>query len=290
MIECAICTRHPHDPADSCTPFCIEVPQPKGKAKVLHRHLPDADCTTECRSREADLGRVCGPCAQKIRDDLDTLVDSWAATEDPAFPGGTSGDGRAKSSPLPGGTDWMDWRQGADLFGVLTTWVRDWMDIYALAGPRRGDLTSITGWLRAHLDHAANSHPAIDDFADEIRKLAQRGRRLAGEVPDHGQRVPCPTDDCGRTLRVRTADIDERVRCHKCGIERTAGQLLAIAMLADKWVPAETAADVAGVSARSIRTWGERGHIDRGPDGYWLPSVRQYVAERNAKLQTRRTG
>ena len=290
MIECAICTRHPHDTADDCTPFCIEVPQPKGKAKVLHRHLPDADCTTECRSREADLGRVCGPCAQKIRDDLDTLVDSWAATTDPAFPGGSSGDGRAKSSPLPGGTDWMDWRQGADLFGVLTTWVRDWCDVYALAGPRRGDLTSITGWLRAHLDHAANSHPAIDDFADEIRKLAQRGMRLAGEVPDHGQRVPCPTDDCGRTLRVRTADIDERVRCHKCGIERTAGQLLAIAMLADKWVPAETAADVAGVSARSIRTWGERGHIDRGPDGYWLPSVRQYVAERNAKLQTRRTG
>lgn len=278
MIECAICTKHPHDPADDCTPFCIEVPQPKGKTKVLHRHLPDADCTSECRSREADCGAICTPCAQRIRDDLDTLVDSWAATTDPAFPGGSSGDGRAKSSPLPGGTDWMDWRQGADLFGVLTTWVRDWMDIYALAGPRRGDLTSITGWLRAHLDHAANSHPAIDDFADEIRKLAQRGRRLAGEVPDHGQRVPCPTDDCGRTLRVRTADLEETVRCKRCGIERSAAQILAIASRQDAWVPEETAADVARVSVSTLKRWAKAGHVQREHGRYWLPSVREYKA------------
>ena len=175
MIQCAICTRHPH--------------------------APDDDCTDDCRTTEADLGIICTRCADRIRRDLDALVDAWAATENPAFPGGSSGDGRAKSSPLPGGTDWMDFRQGADLFGILGTWVRDWCDVYALKGPKYSDLTSITGWLRAHLPHAANSHPAIDDFADEVRKLAQRARRLAGEVPDRGQRVPCPTDDCGRVLR-----------------------------------------------------------------------------------------
>ena len=82
MLECVICARHPH--------------------------LPDTECSRDCRSRDADLGTICTGCAQRIRDDLDTLVDAWAATESPAFPGGSSGDGRAKSSPLPGGTDWID--------------------------------------------------------------------------------------------------------------------------------------------------------------------------------------
>ena len=279
MIECAICTKHPHDPADDCTPFCIEVPQPKGKTKVLHRHLPDADCTSECRSREADLGIICSSCAQKIRDDLDTLVDSWAATEDPAFPGGTSGDGRAKSSPLPGGTDWMDWRQGADLFGVLTTWVRDWMDIYALAGPRRGDLTSITGWLRAHLDHAANSHPAIDDFADEIRKLAQRGRRLANGDVDKAQRVQCPTDDCGRWLRVNAHDPEAHIRCKACGTDWTSGRLILVGMSAnvEVWLDPEAASEATGKDPSTLRKWARAGKIERSHGRYELHSIRQQM-------------
>lgn len=256
MLECVICARHPH--------------------------LPDTECSRDCRSRDADLGTICTGCAQRIRDDLDTLVDAWAATESPAFPGGSSGDGRAKSSPLPGGTDWMDWRQGAELFGVLTTWVRDWCDIYALAGPKRGDLTSVTGWLRAHLDHAANSHPAITDFADEIRRLAQRGRRLAGEVPDRGQRVPCPTDDCGRTLRVRVVELEAVVRCKSCGIERSSAQILVIAGHSEAWVPGETAAMVAEVSLATIKRWAQGGHIEREHGRYWLPSVREYKAKRGA--------
>lgn len=256
MIQCAICTRHPH--------------------------APDDDCTDDCRTTEADLGIICTRCADRIRRDLDALVDAWAATENPAFPGGSSGDGRAKSSPLPGGTDWMDFRQGADLFGILGTWVRDWCDVYALKGPKYSDLTSITGWLRAHLPHAANSHPAIDDFADEVRKLAQRARRLAGEVPDRGQRVPCPTDDCGRVLRVRTAELEEAVRCKRCGVERTSGQILLIASRADAWVPGETAADVAGVTMSTLQRWAKAGHVQRERGQYWLPSVRQYKATKGA--------
>lgn len=257
MLECVICTKHPHEPGAECTDHCISV--------------------------EADCGVICTRCQNRIRANLDAIVDAWAATEQPAFPGGSAGEGgRTKSQPLPGGTDWMDWRQGDDLFGVLTSWVRDWCDVYALAGPGRPDLTSLTGWLRAHLPHAANSHPAITEFADEVRSLAQRGRRLAGEVSDRGQRYPCPTDNCTRTLRIRTADLEASVHCPSCGITRNTAHLLALAVRADAWVPAETAAEVAGVKPAAIRKWAQAGKIERENHRYWLPSVREYAATRSA--------
>ncbi len=248
MLECVICTTHPHEPT--------------------------AECTPDCRSADADLGIICSPCAQRIRRDLDALVDAYALTTEPAFPSGSGGDGRAKTSPLPGGTEWMDWRQGADLLGTLTSWTRDWMETYALAGPKYSDLVSITGWLRAHLPHAANSHPAVDDFASEIRKLANRGRRLTGEVRDNGQRIPCPTDDCTRTINIHTADLDQHVRCKGCGIERTAGQVLLIAARSDAWVPIQTAADVTGRNPTTIRRWIKSGKLEHNNGRVWLPTAR----------------
>jgi len=256
MLECAICTKHPHE--------------------------PDEDCTGECVVTDADLGIICTKCAQRIRRDLDALVDTYSLTADPAFPGGSSGEGRARSAPLPGGTDWMDWRQGSDMFGTLTSWIRDWCDVYALAGPKRADLTSITGWLRAHLPHAANSHPAITDFASEIRTLAQRGRRLAGEVSDRGQRYPCPTDECGRTLYVRMDDLEAYVHCPRCDVSRKAAHLLALAVRADAWVPEQSAADAVMVSVSTLKRWAKADHVQREAGKYWLPSVREYAATRRA--------
>lgn len=254
MLECAICTKHPHEPGE--------------------------DCTSECRAVDADLGIICSPCAQRIRRDLDALVDTYALTAEPAFPGGSSGEGRARSAPLPGGTDWMDFRQADWQFGILYSWIRDWCDIYALAGPKRADLTSITGWLRAHLPHAANSHPAITDFADEVRKLAQRGRRLAGEVSDRGQRYPCPTDDCTRTLYVRMDDLEADVHCPSCDVSRSTAHLLALAVRADAWVPAETAAHAVDITVSTLHRWAKAGHVQRENGRYWLPSVREYKMSR----------
>lgn len=257
MLQCAICAKHPHEPTE--------------------------DCGAECRDVTADLGIICSSCAQRIRRDLDAMVDAYAATENPAFPGGYAGEGgRTKSQPLPGGTDWLDWRQGSDMFGTLTSWIRDWCETYALAGPKRTDLTSLTGWLRAHLPHAANSHPAVDDFADEIRKIAQRGRRLAGEVSDRGQRYPCPTDGCGRTLYVRMSDLEAYVHCPRCDVSRKAAHLLALAVRADAWVPEQSAADAVQVSVATLKRWAKAEHVQREDGKYWLPSVRDYAATRRA--------
>lgn len=273
MLECVICTKHPHEPGAECTPLCIEVPQSKGKTKVIHRHAHEVDCNTDCHTADADLGIICSPCAQRIRKDLDALVDTYTLSAKPPEATG-HGERSASTHPLPGGTEWLDWRQGSDLFGVLTTWTRDWMETYALAGPRRGDLTSITGWLRAHLPHAANSHPAIDDFANEIRDLANRGRRIVGEVKDNGQRIPCSTDHCTRTVHVHTADLDQRVRCRSCGIERTAGQILLIASRSEAWVPIQTAADVTGRNPTTIRRWIRTGKLEHNNGRVWLPTAR----------------
>lgn len=274
-ISCAICTKHPHDPADNCTPFCIEVPQPKGKTKVLHRHLPDADCISECRSRDADLGIICTHCAQRIRTDLDTLVDAWALTDTPPDPK-QGGDGRGAERNLPGTTEWIDWRHGGEMFGVLTSWVRDWCETYALAGPKYADLTSLTGWLRAHLDHAANSHPAIDDFADEIRKHAKRGLRISEQDVDKTQRVRCPADDCGRWLRINANIPEAEVRCKGCDTTWSSARLIVVGVTGDTpvWLDPDAAAVACGKSTSTLRLWAQQGKIQRDHGRYELHSIR----------------
>ena len=162
---CAICTRHPHADTD--------------------------DCTSACRTRPATLGVTCEPCAQRIRDNLTEIVDLYALTASPDFPTSGTGPG-GKTAPLPGGTEWMSWRQAADLIGpsgILSTWARDWMDIYGLAGPKGGTLTQVTGWLTAHLSSACNSHPAITDFAHEIADLARMARRIRRRPSTVGWRL-----------------------------------------------------------------------------------------------------
>jgi len=95
-------------------------------------------------------------------------------------------------------------------------------------------------------------------------------------------RAGCPTDDCGRTLRVRVVELEAVVRCKSCGIERSSAQILVIAGHSEAWVPGETAAMVAEVSLATIKRWAQGGHIEREHGRYWLPSVREYKAKRGA--------
>ena len=257
-MSCTICTRHQHKPDEpECTPQCVVVP--------------------------ADRGVVCDGCHTRMRQGLDIIVETWALTDEPGFPT-PGGEGRAKSRPLPGGDEWIDWR--AEVPAKLASWCQDFAEFLDLHGPsaphESAVLTAITGWLTAHLSSVSNRHPAVDDFATEVQELANRGMRLAGMTQEKKSRVPCPTNGCPADLHIRASQLEEWARCRTCGIERSNAQLLAIAARTDAWVPATIAAEVARITESTLRRWAVAGHVEREGGRYWLPSVREYATMKAA--------
>lgn len=256
-IPCAICTDH-------------------------SAHASGEKCLRDCVNVEADLGVICSRCAQRIRNDLDAILSSWLMTETPPTPIATGA--RTKETPLPGGTDWIDWRHGADVFDILGSWVRCFAEDYGTPEPTSGDLSTIVGWLRRELDHVANSHPAIEEFADEIHTLARRGMRLAGEIPPRRSRVPCPTQGCGKVMHLDIRDVERVNTCKRCEVSRSTAQILNLLVAdPDAMVPLESAAMKSKVSEATIKRWARAGKVERSGGLYRLGSVLDYAALRAAR-------
>lgn len=258
MSACVICQRHEHD-----------------------EDQPDT-CTPRCRRRETSEGQACAQCAQRIRDDLDQILECYALTNTPST-GVRLGGTRSTGISLPGGTDRMNWR-ASDLHNTLTAWCRDWAQTWNLAlptHPRRGTPVGVvTAWfLRAHLRNALATHPAIADFAREISQLARTGRVLA-HLTTPGQTIACPGpggSGCGQRLRVNIADPDAAHPCRRCGTNWDTAWLLRLAAHVDTpvWVDIEVAARVTGVSERTLRRWAAADRIRRDRGRYELRSIRK---------------
>jgi hypothetical protein len=254
VTDCAICTRHHVDAEGRCQ---------------------------GCRHREADLLAVCGPCAQRVRDDLDVILAAWQAPE-----AVTCGSGRGNERPLPGGTEWLSWKQGADIRGTLGSWARVWHEdlsgiLEAVVWP--GDSpTAILQWLRHWWETFGAGHEAVAEFATEVGELAAQARRLVGDTPT-GQVVLCPglDDDCGRRLRVDVADLDSRVSCWACGTEWTARSI--IARGGDGWADAEAIEHYTGTPASTLRRWAKAGKVRRRGLTYSVADVRLVEADRMAR-------
>lgn len=233
---------------------------------ICHDHKFGEDCNTACNVKEADRGVICDGCFMMMLRQLSEIVDDYALTENPGFP--VPGTGGSGSAPLPGGTARMSWRQSlADPRGILGTWTRDWCDTYSLNGPKRHTLTDIVNWLRAHLSTAANSHPAIEEFAAEIRTLAAQGRQLAGLAESHGQRLQCPADHndstCGRTLHIDIDRPEDEVHCVRCDSRWTTARLMAVAQHSpDAWVDGQAAAHLEHVPYSTLKRWASPTHKD----------------------------
>lgn len=245
MSACVICKHHDHDDDQ-----------------------PDT-CTDRCRRRETVEGQACSRCAQRIRADLDLIVDAYALTDTPST-GIRLGGTRSTGISLPGGTDRLNWRAD-ELWRTLTSWVQDWAEQWRLTLPER-HLTSITAWLRRHLATALAQHPAIADFANEIARLARTGKVLA-HLTDPGQLITCPGpggSGCGQRLRVNIADPDAVHACRACGTRWDAGWLLNLVhhLATPIWVDPEAAARFAGVHERTLRRWAATGRITRDHGRY----------------------
>lgn len=258
MSDCQLCTRHPHEPGQ--------------------------EHTGECKTRRADVGQICRPCASRIATNLDSILECWALTAIPPWPT-QGGDGRAKSSPLPGSTEWIDWRSGCwyrpienpDDPPALLSWAQGIADHLNIPRNKRGDLTGLIGWLRTHLEDAAQGFPDMAGFAREIGNLAKRGRTIAGLINDRGLAVSCPTDDCSTTIRVNAHDLDDEVTCKHCDRTWSAATLLNLAKYHDAWVDVETASRETKIPESTLARWAKAGKVERKGGQYRLESIRERI-------------
>lgn len=234
-----------------------------------HRPTPEGDCTPRCRHRAADQGRLCAPCVQRIRDDLDAIVAAMNCPPPTHGPGAGTGE-RA----LPGGTEWLDMRQGAELRGWLHSWCRVWhedatTDDTSPAWPAV-HIVAMSAWLRVMLETVGVQHEAIAEFAQELRDWASRARRLTGDIPS-GHIVPCP---CGRRLRVEAHDMDAEVTCRSCGTRWSARSLVINAGDDDAWLDWQAIEEYLGVPRRTLFRWASVGRVERQHGLFRVGSVK----------------
>lgn len=102
----------------------------------------------------------------------------------------------------------------------LDQWVREWITYGWCPGDHLPVPTVVTlvDWLSKRLDVACDHHPAIDEFATEIRDLLRTCRRHAGLLlahPEYLDGVPC--SGCDLMALFRKPGDDYRAECGSCG-------------------------------------------------------------------------
>ncbi|MFD4912815.1 hypothetical protein ACFWNR_06285 [Streptomyces virginiae] len=178
------------------------------------------------------VSRVHDGCQQKIRQNLIDLPGLYAALADALQPTRRGDGGRASSgrtAPIPCNLEALDLRARGGIEGVLATWSADLCEREQWQLPQYGTVEgAVHGYadlLLRNLTMICDEHPAVREFASEIRQIAgQASRLVTGEKPARRIPVSCAEPDCYTVLSV-TIDTPG-VRCHGCGHQYGHGEAL----------------------------------------------------------------
>lgn len=99
---------------------------------------------------------------------------------------------------------------------VLDGWVRDWRTHRSRGeGLPEPTVEMLSEWLLNRLDDAADTHPAVDEFGEDLRGIhgALRAQLGVVETPDYKVGVPCR--ECNRLTLYRSNGSDY-VECGSC--------------------------------------------------------------------------
>jgi hypothetical protein len=124
---------------------------------------------------------------------------------------------------------------------VLDSWARDWQTYRWETLPEPA-VSSLTRWLSDRLEWACDQHPAVDDFADELRALVSRVRSAAGLTRPRAEvkwGIPCR--DCEQVALYRWPGSDY-IECGNCPVLMTGAEY-------DRWTQL--------ISAPEWRPWVE---------------------------------
>lgn len=164
-------------------------------------------------------------CAERLRTNLCEIPELYALLGDVLAPGTTGERARVsgtRTAPLPVRLEPLSLRAQGGIITILATWEADWREMRGLTEAERGigerDLSGIVLWLRAHLPWAIEHHPAVQEFADEVRDVVQQCRAAAGLLPKQMRIGNCPAlvedEQCGTALHAEPTA--EEIRCRKC--------------------------------------------------------------------------
>lgn len=252
--------------------------------------MNDLGTCTICQRETTRM--ACERCEQRMRRQLDDLPTFMALAGDNLLPG-QGGDGRSSERTLGINVAALDVAAGFDAIAVLESWERVWREDFDLApyglassarndGTQKTTLVGITRFLKAWLGKVCEEHPAVDEFAAELRTIHRQSQQAAGQTKRGGWRVTCPADtetaECGSVLVVTSADFDASVTCKACRTTWPTERLLRVVASsahAELWLDAEAAAHWLGVDVRTLRKWAQGGRIDRSHGRYEVHSLRK---------------
>ncbi len=111
---------------------------------------------------------------------------------------------------------------------TLDSWVRDWCEVRD-----RGErlpiptVAVLVDWLWLRLGWACDDHPAVDEFASEIRHLHSTLRAVCGETEPRPERiwVPCPNLKCNLLALRRLPGESYPIQCASCDYVGTEEEL-----------------------------------------------------------------
>jgi hypothetical protein len=159
---------------------------------------------------------------------LDTELTERAGAATPPEPNGHI---HGEGDPLPGGDIMVMLGPGStrphsepinvdSILGVFERWDTDWRITFgADAATTPATVTNCAEYLLRHLGHAAQKHPAFDEFAGDINRLRHAMETVLRSGP---QRSPVPCLTCGHRGLERPEPRDDGrrfewqcARCHR---------------------------------------------------------------------------
>ena len=237
---------------------------------------------------------ACDRCEARIRLQLDDLPRFMEMASANLIPG-QGGDGRSTERTLGINVAALDVAAGFDAIAVLESWERIWREDYGLSPyglataalpDTRGATTlrHIVGFLTAFLARSCTEHPAIDEFAAEVRTIHRQSKQAAGQTSRNAWRVTCPADqadgECGHVLIISAEDFGGEVTCRGCRTTWPVDRLLRVVASshhAELWLDPEAASQWLGVHQRTLREWAREGRIKRSHGRYEVHSLRKAV-------------
>lgn len=177
--------------------------------------------------------RVHDGCVDRVRQNLLALPGLYRQLATALTPGRRGGGGRSgtRTAPLPCNEDALSLRSRGGIEGVLATWSADLCDREGWTLTEYGTVeAAVDGYaelLVTNLLAMCDGHPAVKEFADELRQIVGQAQRvITGEKPPRKIPVACP---CGQILRI-TLDT-AGARCPGCGEQRGHSELMELPLV-----------------------------------------------------------